>query len=268
MLRFLLVLVSPIAMAQLSYEPYSGNACQVYEDLDVSYEPLKDWVAKVTGSCTASNVREAQDKTVEAREKLRRYVTAGRDETVNDPVHNPSFRPSGANIGAGELYFAAECAVRTCGDGRSGGQRDSSSSDDDDDADKTYDPGGNRPPPPPTPKPDDTFLFRVCNSRSYRVWVAIIYKTTNPEYTIRGWYEAHANQCTNIGRFKKGYFYFVGRTFQTNPIQVFLLPGKVRKYCVEEKQFSHAYYKTCSPSSQQDFSEVNVSNNELTWNIR
>ena len=100
------------------YAPYAADACEIYEGLDVDYAPLTTWFEAKLASCSAEDVEEAKVKTLKSRASLRGYVTSNRGkelEDLNDPISTPEFRPNGANRGAGEVYFAAECIIQRCG---------------------------------------------------------------------------------------------------------------------------------------------------------
>lgn len=104
------------------YRAYPGDACSVFDetrDQDPDAAALAD---SVTQSCEESAVDEAKAVTLEERADLRGYVSLGFDESVNDPVANPDYRPGEATFYPGNRYFAAECAVQTCGSGGAEGR--------------------------------------------------------------------------------------------------------------------------------------------------
>lgn len=250
------------------YRKYSGDACEVYDDLNVDYAPLKQWFSEVTNSCSGSKIEEAKSQTLVGRARLRGYVTAGNDETVNDPVENPDFRPNGANQGTGEMYFAAECAIHKCGDSHP----QPSETDRDDTGEGEYNPAGKRPtynPPPPTPDPEPaTFVFQVCNqNQPTSIWVAIVKHENGNDWTAEGWWEVQRGQCRDIGTFRRGHFYFFAQTFNTNPIRVFVQSADQRKFCVKNSRFSQPSTTNCAASEQRDFSHVYVNGPRQNWNL-
>lgn len=102
------------------YVPYKGgDACSIYEQSDGPSQPsLSQWFSNTTSSCSSSSIEEAMGTTLKQRASLRKYGAIG-SEGENDPISNSSYRPEGATAGAGEVYFAAECAVRRCSSGGS-----------------------------------------------------------------------------------------------------------------------------------------------------
>jgi uncharacterized membrane protein len=103
------------------YRPWDGDACRVAEDHGHMNPAAMDRMAAATASCSPDAVDDAKAATLAARADLRGYVSAGYDESVNDPVANGSYRPGDATAGPGTAYFAAECAVQTCASGGGGG---------------------------------------------------------------------------------------------------------------------------------------------------
>ena len=102
------------------YRPYSGDACAIFDARRDDDPESADFAAQIMGSCDADGIDEAKATTLSMRAELRGYVSAGNDESVNDPVANPRYRPGEATFYAGSRYFAAECAVQTCGSGGGG----------------------------------------------------------------------------------------------------------------------------------------------------
>jgi uncharacterized membrane protein len=234
------------------YQPYGGDACSIYRSLPDKYPPTSDWFSSTTSSCNAAAVTEAKKRTLSARAALRGYVSLGNDESVNDPVSNPSFRPGGATAGAGESYFAAECAVRTCGGGSSAG------------------PGGQQPPspatsPPPSPPPqtrppepqEDTFIFEICNRSSQIAFATVAhYKRSIGGYTVRGWWRIEVGQCREIGPLPKPWLYY--RVQANNPPKAWLGPGRLVRFCVAHEPFEHPASTKCDASLVREFSEERV----------
>src|SRR5690606_17578581 len=93
------------------------DACAIYNSIEDKYPRVSTWLNNATASCSPAVMLDAKKHTLQSRAKLRGSVSAGHDESVNDPVVNSSYRPQGATLGSGEVYFAAECAIRTCTEG-------------------------------------------------------------------------------------------------------------------------------------------------------
>ncbi len=268
-LALVLLTAAPCAAQDVStYAPYKGNACAIYDAIDDKYAPMTEWFDKATASCSAATMQDARSRTLTARKRLRGYVTAGRDDSVNDPVVNQSYRPNGASTGAGEMYFAAECAIRTCGGGGSGGTTPSRPDSDDDDAR----PSNRSRPAPPSTTPNraptiETFTFRVCNKTKNSLNVAVtsaVSRRSDTGYTTEGWFIVKPFACRDIGNYVTGNFYFHvdnggKRTYENgrNP----------RRFCVEDKSFKIDATTSCSSSKQEDFYPRYVYNDEFVFNV-
>jgi uncharacterized membrane protein len=55
-----------------------------------------------------------------------------------------------------------------------------------------------------------TFQFRVCNNSDYVASVAISahVSPTDERFMVKGWWTVNAHNCTSIGNFPKGWFYY------------------------------------------------------------
>lgn len=196
------------------YEPYSGgNACSIYNGIDDKHPPVSSWLNGITASCSAASILDAKKRTLESRARLRGYVSAGYDESVNDPVVNSSYRPEGATLGSGEVYFAVECAIRTC----AGGGIPPSVSEAPPDTSSPPSVAGTPPPPtysppyrppaasPPAPPPASgdglkNYVFKLCNRTGDPViYAAVIYRH-RPEdrLRLRAWYQIEPNKCAEF----------------------------------------------------------------------
>lgn len=202
------------------YEPYrGGNACSIYNSIDDKYPSVREWMERITNSCSSDLVTEAKKRTLKSRASLRGYVSAGNDESVNDPVATPSYRPEGATLGSGEAYFAAECAIRTCG-----GSSLPPVSNRPPPNDSTQPPSVPSPPiapsppaaaaPPPSSPPrassspnsqstaDDNLKaisFKLCNRTGESMFAAFIYRWRPTDRSkIHAWYKIEPNQCHEV----------------------------------------------------------------------
>ncbi|HEX2859459.1 MAG TPA: DUF1036 domain-containing protein [Alphaproteobacteria bacterium] len=255
------------------YVPYSGDACGVYDDVDDKNPATERWLDDNKNSCSADVVEQAKSMTLKARAKLRGYMTAGGDETRNDPVFNQSYRPNGAALDAGTQYFAAECVVKTCGG--SGGdpappRRDS----DDEDQDTAPPPPPRRQPPPYTPAPKPlvppTFMFTVCNETNHPVLVATSDRNSITQlFTTRGWWRVNANTCLRLGPYVAGHFYFFGTYRAPGLARVYVAGAETLSLCVEPEQFNfvRGSRDACTSGQRRDFSHINTYS-DFTWTIR
>ncbi len=263
-----LLFISASALAQ-DHQPYPGNACAVYQSLDVTHAPLLDWFSRTASSCSESSRREAIKQSVDARTQLKKYVTAGSDSSANDPVLNPAFRPSGANRGVGEIYFAAECAIRTCGGGvltdQTPRRRES-----EDDPNNRWNPDLRSQPaeprPPARPADDGRFTFEVCNQTAVKLWVSVVYQEGQTGI-VRGWWSVDPGACRTIGRYPKGYFYYFAQTFGIKPARGTPMRGNLTQFCVEEREFRHDFGKTCAPHLRRGFGVLKATELKHTWTI-
>lgn len=100
------------------YESRRGGACQAFAEMNVNDPALLARLSQVKNArvCLADVTDEAKAHTLKMRVILRGYVTAGQDETVNDPVRNRSFRPTPgkATYAPAIAYFLYECVVEVC----------------------------------------------------------------------------------------------------------------------------------------------------------
>ena len=209
------------------YRPYKGNACSIYESIDNKYGPVTSWMNSITSSCSASSVLEAKQRTLKSRASLRGYVSLGDDESVNDPVVNESYRPEGATIGAGESYFAAECAIRTCGGGGEGTATAESETDDSGSSGTDTSASNQRPAAPERPTQPQTtraeelkaYTVSVCNwSSDPTISLAVIYRyRPTDRLRLRAWYSIKKDECQTFSILREptdpsAIFYYYGRS--------------------------------------------------------
>lgn len=64
---------------------------------------------------------------------------------------------------------------------------------------------------PRVPQESPFFQFRVCNSGCAPISVALSYYD-NGRWITRGWWNVEGNQCTSLGSFNKGLFYYYAKT--------------------------------------------------------
>jgi hypothetical protein len=107
------------AQCTAEYKPRKdGGACETFAAMNVDDPDLQAQLSEVQNApvCLANVVDEAKANTIKLRISLRGYVTAGRDESVNDPTMTQSFVPSqgDATFSTGAAYFLYECVVETC----------------------------------------------------------------------------------------------------------------------------------------------------------
>lgn len=253
------------------YKPYSGDACDVYEGQNITYQPLREWFSSTTSSCSATAVREAKAKTLTSRASLRGYVSYGSNESVNDPVSNPSYRPGGATVAPGQDYFAAECAIHKCAGGGDSSREQKQSDGDSGTSGSSLPPMESLPHTHPKPHIDKTelFTFRVCNNNQPApVWVATAsHSQMNPDWRVSGWVVVGQHMCANVGYFYRGDFYFFAQTYGTNPVRVYVQSADQREFCVVEPPHNFASFAPSCVGSPRKFSHVDVQGEIFTWNL-
>lgn len=273
------------------YRPFNGgDACSIYNGLDQKTPNIAKWFRESSASCTDSIIEDAKVRTLESRSDLRGYVTYGLDESVNDPVVTPSFRPSlDGPYQPAERYFAAECVVRKCGSGGGDGsqpQVDPKAVDREVQSlletmrkmgeESSETPKPSEPPvesEPETSENGATYTLKVCNkSRAPIMYIAIGYyeNPTDRQLTITGWYQVKAGQCSKILPYKSQDYTGL---FGDAMVREVYIHGEgwidgtkwywttdtardaVGKWCVSEKAFSrlnspHYYCKNENPKEE------------------
>lgn len=104
-------------MCRAQYK-YQAGACDLfrqYDDADPAQRKALETVRNAR-VCISDTVLEAKQLSLRYRIEMMRYVTAGRDETVNDPIKG--FRPKQGETGGRAAQFSAyalnQCIVETC----------------------------------------------------------------------------------------------------------------------------------------------------------
>jgi uncharacterized membrane protein len=248
------------------YEAYGGNACGIYDAADDKNPQLEQWFGKAGGSCNADDVEEAKKMTFTARRRLRSLVSAGEDESVNDPMENPRFRPRND---AGNMYFAAECVVKKCGGG--GSPSASPSREEEDDTPPPPPPRRPEPRYTPAPKPlvPPTFVFTACNDTNHFVLLATSERNSiTLKFQTRGWWRINANTCLRLGPYTAGLFYFFASYPAGRPPIAYVNGGELLSLCVEREgyNFFRGSRDPCSSGVKKDFSHI-ITYEDYTWHI-
>jgi uncharacterized membrane protein len=117
-------------------------------------------------------------------------------------------------------------------------------------------------------KSSETFLFKVCNSRTFHAYVAVRFNSDGKNFVTHGWWPIRPRTCQDIADFRKGNFYVFAQSFDTNPIQVFVHGPQLVKICVvDRKNFTYIGTRNCNPSDLRDFSHLRVMKNTVSWNL-
>jgi uncharacterized membrane protein len=119
----------------------------------------------------------------------------------------------------------------------------------------------------PTEDPNEYFTFEVCNNSCAPASVAVSsYSTSLSAWTVSGWTTAAANQCTTIGKFKKGDFYYYAKSYYGNfewsgsfPLCV-KIPGRF-------EIVNRPGYQCRSPNQVKLFGVNTIQADSYTWPI-
>lgn len=249
-----------------------GDACQIYGDMDDKYPPLTKWFEGATNSCSAEAIEGAKSRTLLGRARLRGYMTGGMDDSPNDPIANPSYRPNGASSGAAEMYFAAECAVKTCGGGEASAPPPVKEEEEVTPTPPPPPPPQRRyTPPPPLPRPElpSTFMFEVCNQSNHHVLVAI--SSRNPisgKYETWGWPRVNAYTCVKFGPYTVGEFYYFASYRTKNLVQEYSSGIDTLSLCVEPEtaNFFRGSRDPCTSGERRNFNH-RYAGTDFTWTI-
>jgi hypothetical protein len=104
----------------LCHASYMGQtgACDLFRQHDDG-DPVQRKALDVVGNtrvCLSETIVESKKLSLRYRIEMMRYVTAGREEKVNDPIHG--FRPKSGETGGRaaqfSLYALHQCIVETC----------------------------------------------------------------------------------------------------------------------------------------------------------
>jgi uncharacterized membrane protein len=250
--------------------PYPGNACSVYNSLEDVASAQKSLFSEATRSCSAAAIENAKAQTLYARAQVRGYVTYGQDERVNDPVFNLAYRPNNATTHPGNLYFAAECAIRTC-QGGGAPQSEHPPSNPVPAPEKRVPPTVPTPTYTPPPPVNEYFIFRVCNHNNKTIYVAVVARNNRSDpYTVRGWDVVQPGKCETIGTYVTGEFYFTAQEHDQNSMfnRVFTYSQakNTRQFCIEDRSFKHLSSATCTAAKRTSFSGIDATGN-FTWNV-
>jgi serine/threonine protein kinase/uncharacterized membrane protein len=112
------------------------------------------------------------------------------------------------------------------------------------------------------------FTFTVCNKSRYKASVAISGRKdpASDSYTIIGWYVYEPGECTNLGKWAKGSFYFMAQQYN-NQYQGWR--GNDTKFCVTNRAFNRIRISgyTCQAGERlEGFFWRNLSD-DFTWNL-
>ena len=109
------------AKCQAEYVADSG-ACEKFEQLEPDDADMRRTIDEVRSSevCIGETVDQAKSNTLRLRTNLMGYVTAGRDESVNDPTSPESSdiiaraKNGGAPYWPLVSYYLYQCVVEVC----------------------------------------------------------------------------------------------------------------------------------------------------------
>ncbi|HEX5933198.1 MAG TPA: DUF1036 domain-containing protein [Pseudorhizobium sp.] len=271
------------------YAEHTDDACSIYAGLDRKDSGSEDLLSRTTASCSAEAVLEAKKTTLRQRADLRGYVSFGSDESVNDPVSTPDFRPDSATYWSGERYFAAECAVRTCADGGGSGADgsaeagtydlppiDGTGSDDgtsDDGGTETAaadggDTGDGTAADTQDGQSNPYFTLRVCNESSTNAFVAVSARESpeSSDWYVQGWWKVLAGNCETIATLPRRIFYVYADGEENSE-----WTGTDLDLCVDSRRFKRQNYDgyTCGGSERiEGFYEKDAEDVEIfTWTL-
>ena len=113
------------------------------------------------------------------------------------------------------------------------------------------------------------FSFQVCNKTDTPASVAVYYTdlAIAVMWHAQGWWVVNLNQCTVIGSFPKGWFYYYAKS--SNRDWVGSNPDWA--ICVSNSQFTRADFPgsntTCSSDQKKVFTRNFVETPSLTWTL-
>jgi uncharacterized membrane protein len=117
-------------------------------------------------------------------------------------------------------------------------------------------------------EPADRFHFKVCNTKTFTIIVAVRFNSDGKNYVTHGWWQIEPLTCQEVADFRRGHFYMFAQSFNTNPIQVFVLGSDLARFCVTlSGSFSYSGTNTCDVADYRDFSHLVVSNPTLRWTL-
>ena len=117
-----------------------------------------------------------------------------------------------------------------------------------------------------------TFTFKVCNKTKRSASVAIAGQVSNDHKTwtwyTQGWWAVSAGECSTIGEFAKGWFYYYAKSATSDWHGT---DSHLSRTCVSSSAFKRsdpAGYQCAKGEKLVAFNGNNINDDTFTWNIQ